>query len=373
MHLSELPRPGSYRAGQLAVIAGNTGNARTTPTHFHVEAYRGGRRIDPRPLFAAGTAGPAGDASGGTPPVRDLGQANAWVDSLNLPYDMRMALRREVGQRIATQRAVVEQRQSEAADQAYEFYARNPEGFTNTNVIPRQVWNAMDARQRAQFEGLASQARDRIEARARATTNWEAYARFSDMAGSDPQGFLNVSTAELRRNLSDGDFEQFMGLRRSIQAAGRGTAPEQVTHSRVNGITDPLLLAAGIARPPERDRNRGNGAEADREYWETVGQFRQRVSEGVRLWQRNNPGREISDDDIASIAQSQLVRSWRQGQEGSERWLFQQPTQSGLTYRIPQAQRDRIINTFRARNRRDPSEAEIDQIWRFGPVAARRR
>ena len=55
MHLRELPRPGRYPAGAIAGIAGNTGNARTTPTHFHVEGRDSrGNRIDPRRYFGLG-------------------------------------------------------------------------------------------------------------------------------------------------------------------------------------------------------------------------------------------------------------------------------------------------------------------------------
>jgi hypothetical protein len=60
MHLAELPHEGQYEAGHLAAVAGNTGNAANTETHFHVEAVRNGRSIDPRSLFGAGTGGPKG-------------------------------------------------------------------------------------------------------------------------------------------------------------------------------------------------------------------------------------------------------------------------------------------------------------------------
>jgi murein DD-endopeptidase MepM/ murein hydrolase activator NlpD len=362
------------RPGQSVGGVGRTGNATGSVLHLVIRD-RNGRAVDPRPLLEGasppGSVAATGGADG-TPPVRDLGQAYAWVDSLGLPHDMRQALRREVATRISTQKAIVDQRQAAAADQAYEVYAQNPDGFTNTSVIPRQVWASMDARTRAQFEGLASAARDRIEAKKAATTNWEAYARFSDLAGTDPARFLQVPMAELRANLSDGDFEQMLTLRRSIQSAGRGSSTEQVTHSRINGITNPLLLAAGIARPPERERNRGSGAEADQEYWRTVGQFRQAVSDGVRRWQANNPGKEITDDDIRDIANSQLVRAWRSDdREGTERWLFQVPAGSrgpGWTYRMPAGTRARIVEQYRRRWRREPTEAEIDQIWRYGPT-----
>lgn len=372
MHLAELPRPGQYRAGQLAAVAGNTGNARTTPTHFHVEAKdASGRAIDPRPLFAAGTAGAggAGAAAGGTPAVRDLGQAYAWVDSLDLPHDMRMALRREVGTRIATQRAVVDQRESAAADQAYEFYARNPESFTSTSVIPRQVWNSMGARDRAQFEGLASQARDRIESKARATTDWEAYGRYSDMAALEPEKFVRLPLAELRQNLSDGDFEQMLNIRRAIQSATAGSSGEQVTHSRINTVTNPLLLASGIARPPEKRGERD--ADEDKEYWRTVGQFRQAVSQGVARWQRNNPGKEIDDDTIRDIANSQLVRAWKGDREENERWLFQFGAGEGAQFAIPRAEDQRIRAEFRRRYRREPTPAEVGELWRYGPTGGR--
>ena len=69
MHLQELPQAGSYPAGALAAVAGNTGNARTTPPHFHTEARDAqGRPIDPRGYFGIG-----GD-SAGIPRVRSVQQ-----------------------------------------------------------------------------------------------------------------------------------------------------------------------------------------------------------------------------------------------------------------------------------------------------------
>lgn len=67
MHLANRPEAtpsGTWLpAGSLAVVAGNTGNARTTPTHIHAEARRGGARTDPRPYFGISgsqqAAGPA--------------------------------------------------------------------------------------------------------------------------------------------------------------------------------------------------------------------------------------------------------------------------------------------------------------------------
>jgi tape measure domain-containing protein len=72
MHLAQPATAGSYRAGQVAAIAGNTGNARTTPTHFHVEASRGGQRIDPSKYFTGpGSRPPTGVVSAADKAQRD--------------------------------------------------------------------------------------------------------------------------------------------------------------------------------------------------------------------------------------------------------------------------------------------------------------
>jgi murein DD-endopeptidase MepM/ murein hydrolase activator NlpD len=60
MHLRKLPKAGSYQAGELAAIAGQTGNAKNTPPHFHTEARdANGNPIDPRPIFGIGATAAA--------------------------------------------------------------------------------------------------------------------------------------------------------------------------------------------------------------------------------------------------------------------------------------------------------------------------
>jgi hypothetical protein len=69
MHLRERPVAGQYQAGQLAGIAGNTGNARNTPPHIHAEAFDArGNRIDPSPYFGV---------DGGVRRVRTVQEARA--------------------------------------------------------------------------------------------------------------------------------------------------------------------------------------------------------------------------------------------------------------------------------------------------------
>ncbi len=57
MHLREPPRAGRYNPGELVGIAGNTGNAATTPAHFHMEGRdAAGNRLDPWSYFGQGGA-----------------------------------------------------------------------------------------------------------------------------------------------------------------------------------------------------------------------------------------------------------------------------------------------------------------------------
>lgn len=53
MHFREPPQVRRGRAGEVIGYQGNTGNARTTPSHIHAEAWREGRRVDPRRYFGA--------------------------------------------------------------------------------------------------------------------------------------------------------------------------------------------------------------------------------------------------------------------------------------------------------------------------------
>lgn len=74
MHLRDWPREGRHNPGDLVGVAGNTGNAATTPAHFHLEGRdSAGNRLDPFDYFgqAPEAAAPRGLRALGGAPGRD--------------------------------------------------------------------------------------------------------------------------------------------------------------------------------------------------------------------------------------------------------------------------------------------------------------
>lgn len=83
MHLRERPTQTRGTRGDIIAIAGNTGNARNTPTHFHAEGRdAAGNRLDPRQYFNM-------DGSGGAPRAgpADPIQTQSFLENIDPPRE----------------------------------------------------------------------------------------------------------------------------------------------------------------------------------------------------------------------------------------------------------------------------------------------
>ena len=298
----------------------------------------------------------------------DVKELLARVDAMELPFDVEQKVRSRLMGRVALDEQLLGREREAAQEEAWGVVESLGEKFTSINQLPANLRNKMTAQQRRAFEAEA----DRNANQPR-ETNWQAYAKYSDMAATDPAGFAKLNPAELRRNLGDGDFEQVMGWRRSVQGAiaGGGKSPDQVTLSRIKDVTDPLMIASGLTRPPDPIGSKQRDAEADAAYYKRVGQFQRRMTDDLARWQKNNPGKEPDDNVIRDLADRNLLKMYRKDPKGKatgEVFDFERtPGSGGYYYQRPNVETQRIIGAYRKRWGRNPTETEIDQIYRFGP------
>jgi hypothetical protein len=190
MHLAELPKAGEYEAGQLAAIAGTTGNAKGGPVHFHVEGMDArGNRIDPSRYFAAGTGGGAAKGARSATPTPSLGDALANVDqwaanetAAGRPPTPEAVERIKglVVDRFNRNDSVKARDEGEAADEAAEVVAGLGDDFTSIDQIPADVRGRMSPQARLQATDRASENKRRKEA---ATADLNNYTTATNTPG----------------------------------------------------------------------------------------------------------------------------------------------------------------------------------------------
>lgn len=328
--------------------------------------------------FYDGDAAP--EASAPRPQEHDLTAIMTRLEAMRLPFDVEQRARREVISRVGLDEQLLTRVHERAAEGAYAYVERLGPSFTSVNQIPSTIRSQLTAEQRLQFDAVG-----RRNAEQSHPTNWQQYSRYSDMYASDPVGFARLNPAELRANLGNSEFEAVMGWRRDAQTGGGpGRTPAQVTHEHVRSVTDPMLLAAGIMRPPPV-RPDGGGASrpdpaADTAYFARVGQFQRAVNLDVEHWRAAHPNATIADNDIQDIADRQLMHMWRRGagddpdhpgHHAGEVFAFERDPAGAYQTAIPHAATERIRQVYRARQGRDPTPDEIIEIYRYGPRGGR--
>lgn len=326
-------------------------------------AALGGRGIAPGPQQA--------------PREHDVAELLSRVDEMNLPFDVEQRVRARLQQRVALDEGLLQRKREQAEDDAWASVEKLGDGFTSVDQLPAAVRATLTPRQRLSFEAIAERNVKGHE------TDWGAYARYSDMYANDPAGFAKLGPAELRAKLGDSEFETVMGWRRSAQqGVGRGrTNRDQVTYSRIDTISTPLLIAAGIVKPENPPGAAVAKPEDVAAYNRRLGQFRKRVSDDVQVWQAAHKGQDIDDNTIAEIADRQLVRMWTPPpppvsayDKPVSREFFrfeEEPGARGAQFRIPPQTESRIKQAYRQRWGRDPTPSEIGRIFLYGPRGGR--
>lgn len=305
------------------------------------------------------------------PREHDMTKLLQRLDQMRLPFDVEQAVRRQLTARVSLDESLLARDRQDAVEDAWGVVEGLGTKFTSMTQLPAELRRRMKATDRIQFEGLA----ERNAAPKPTETNWQQYSRYSDLYATDPRALASINPAELRRNLSDSDFQQVMGWRRDILKGGApdGRTAKQVTHERVRSVTNPLLAAAGITQPPDTAKDRRKDPEAQQRYSQTVGQFQRRVQDDIETWTRNNPNKEIDDNTIRDIADRQLLRIWRDDDGRTQQgFAFQvQGPLVGWNYQVPKAEADRIRGAYRRRWGRNPTPDELDYIYRHGPKGGR--
>ena len=301
-----------------------------------------------------------------TPREWNLNDMLGKVDGMDLPFDVRRQLKQEITRRVSQDETLLDRQRRDAEDEAYKYVESKGDNFAGTKDIPPSVAARLTPQQRLQFDAIG----ERNLNKNREKTDWTAFAEVSDSFAKNPTGFLSqYSPAEMRAKLGDTEFKQFLSWRQIAQANPNGKSQEQVTLSRVSSVTDPLISAAGITRPPEKNGKRDETQ--DQAYWQKVSQYRLSVLNDVQHWQATNPNKDIDDVTLSQIADRQLIKMYQRAPNGERPLGFAfevgNTAQPGQFFKMDTGQVDRIKQAYMKRWGRMPSESEIVEIYRYGP------
>lgn len=310
-------------------------------------------------------------ALGGRPGVQqaprehDMATLLQRVDQLNLPFEVEQQVRRQLTERVGLDESLLRQRRERAQEQALEIIDRGEASgkpVTRQSQIPQAVWDSMSPDQRLSLRGVIER---NAQPKERAT-DYGTYTQLSDLYARDPAAFAKLDPMSFRNGLSNSDYEQVMGWRRdALQNAGKGGRGEgQVTFSRIRGVVQNAVQGAGLTYTGLKTRDKEGRAAVDRRVY----QLEKAISTDVELWQRANPGKQITDQEISAIADRQLMR-WRPSgvdrddADKAPQFFFERPRGGGGVVSMPTAD----LNRLRAQGRRilgrDPTEGELYQAY----------
>lgn len=310
-------------------------------------------------------------ALGGRPGVQqaprehDMASLLARVDQLNLPFDVEQQVRRQLTERVGLDESLLRQRRERAQEQALAIIDRGEAAgkpITRQSQIPQTVWDSMSPDQRLQLRGVIER-NGKPQERA---TDYDTYTRLSDLYSRDPAAFAKLDPMSFRNGLSNSDYEQVMGWRRDAlsNAAKGGRGEGQVTFSRIRGVVQNAVQGAGLTYVGLRVKDREGRAAIDRRVY----QLEKAISTDVEIWQRANPGKAISDQEISQIADRQLIR-WRPSgvdrddADKAPQFYFERPRGGGGVASVPTAELNRLKATGRRILGRDPTEGELLQAY----------
>lgn len=217
-------RPGSMHIGfGTPAVWGAGGKGENAPAWLR-EAYGNGTSLP------ALQGQPAPTGMGALINIADPDERAAAIREFKLIQGVRMA--------------EFEASRAAAADQAFRLI----EGGGSVDDLP------IDFRQNLGHEEMSALRtyQDKVSSGEKIETDPELYVQLSQVAGENPNEFVQLNPIEWRDRLDDGDFEKFVDLQRKIRTEGREAAAkasvlvDAPTMSSLRTASSSALKAAGI-------------------------------------------------------------------------------------------------------------------------------
>lgn len=243
----------------------------------------------------------------------------------------------EVKTRYAERRKAVQEGQSQAADQAWQYMTQN------RRLPPLTMRQAMDGKQRAELEAAFKRQREGSEVE----TNLAVY----QMLASDPAKIKTMPDNEffaLSNVLSKSDFKKFADMR--ADKATSKDNPGALDIGSVNSVLNVRLNSLGL-NPSEK----GDNKEGQR-----IAAIRKHVNDLV-LEQQAQIGRKLNDAEITKLVDDQFLRNrqFRTSVIGISTGTQSQRLFDMKANDIPKSVQDAIKSDFAAAGIDNPTEADM--------------
>lgn len=238
---------------------------------------------------------------------------------------------------IASSEQLLNRQQKQADDAAAELVLSKREGFTNTASIPRAVWNNLSPQQRTKYEEVAE--RNRVPKEP--VANGGDIMALNTMRYYEPDRFKSLNLAEYQGKVTRAEMDTML------------TAQAQARTAKPNDWSPRTGIVSAVS------------------YGQTVGQLKLNDAEKAAVMQtmeaeanalyaqKKTP---LTDNDYQALFRSATravpTTTWLGGESSKPRY---QLSPSNMT----DAQRKRIVDTYKAERGREPTDDEIATLFRI--------
>ena len=267
-------------------------------------------------------------------------------------FDQKQAVRREIGQRVSRDDAMVERQQKDARDQAYQAITPMQGNFTSTSQIPRSVWRGLSPEDQNMF---TRQAQSNAQPAA-VQENGPVAAHLGDMVVSDPVEFIHTDLRTVQDKMTPSEFARYSDKQAKMRVNASG--PGFVRDQAVDAVIRQNAPYIGIDLSKPRAGQQPNSTQAEG----YAAMQRIRTMAETDLNARFEGQRQPSDADIRA-AYDRAVRMVVVNGDTSHPVRAYTLKGTFETANVPDTDRQQITASFRRRYGRNPNEGEIASAY----------
>lgn len=337
MHLGSVAVKDGDKVTPDTQLGGVGMTGRTSGPHLHYEVRENGKPIDPNAAIASVQQ---------SPQRHDLNALLGRIDQdTSLTPEQRDRYKTEVERRVGRD----EQLQSRVEDQAQRdaldaITKLGPKGFTDVSQLPASVRGRLSSADQLRFMDMAATNAKSLATDAKVKANGPEAFNLNMMAIYQPDAFKALNLGMFQDKVSPSELEQFAALQGKMRTA----APLTTDHSRIWGQINRIAPDLGFDLGSKGGKpNKPADRQRAMQLFSTVQADLNAQMDGKR---------QPTDDEVKRSLDHAVRMVVRDGDRDHPIRAYEV---GGPAAGVPASVRDRIVNTWRARYRAQPSEGQI--------------